>query len=439
PRCMNPPTDHRRFYALDGVRAFAMFLGVFLHASLPYIYVGFPWAVVDTSRSVSLTLLVFVIHAFRMPAFFLIAGFFARMLYQRTGWRSFARHRARRVLLPLMVGWFALYPIMRALWVWGAVAAVPGAVASHASAAVCLALSPQYALQRLSFIHLWFLYYLLVLYVVFLASRAAFVRWIDRTGSRRARIDEAFARVVHSAWLLPALVVPTTVILLPMRGWGVDLPEGSLVPSASHVLFYGAFFAFGWLLHRQPALLLAVSARWWKFVLVAWLANVPQTLLLYAVYALRWPETLGLRVAFFCVYALLAWAGVLALLGVFVRLFDRPWPALRYLADSSYWIYLVHLPVVVLLSIMLRPWAVPWPLKLAVVLGASSPLLLASYHLLVRSSWLGVVLNGRRHPFRGRGPEPTHGRVGAAGTRSPPASVESSAGVARGCRDSFEG
>jgi len=89
---MTQPLRAPRYHALDGVRAFAMLLGVFLHASLPYIHVLFPWAVVDGSRSVSLTLVIYAIHSFRMPAFFLIAGFFARLVFHRAGPGPFLKY-----------------------------------------------------------------------------------------------------------------------------------------------------------------------------------------------------------------------------------------------------------------------------------------------------------------------------------------------------------
>jgi hypothetical protein len=43
-------------------------------------------------------------------------------------------------------------------------------------------------------------------------------------------------------------------------------------------------------------------------------------------------------------------------------------------------------------------------MKALVVLAASVPTLLASYHVLVRSTWVGAILNGRRYPVRHRPP-----------------------------------
>ena len=70
-------------------------------------------------------------------------------------------------------------------------------------------------------------------------------------------------------------------------------------------------------------------------------------------------------------------------------------PTWRYLADASYWLYLIHLPIVVALQVAVShlPW--PWPIKFATILVVALPVMVASYHLLVRYTFIGFVLNGR--------------------------------------------
>ena len=60
--------------------------------------------------------------------------------------------------------------------------------------------------------------------------------------------------------------------------------------------------------------------------------------------------------------------------------------------------YLVHLPIVWLLQAWSLRWPLPWAVKFAFVLIVTATLLLASYHWLVRSTFVGVFLNGRRYP-----------------------------------------
>ena len=55
-----------------------------------------------------------------------------------------------------------------------------------------------------------------------------------------------------------------------------------------------------------------------------------------------------------------------------------------YLADASYWLYLVHFPLMVWTPIVLGPLHAPALAKLALVLLISMSAMLAAYELLVR-------------------------------------------------------
>ena len=92
-----------RLHALDAVRGYALLLGVVLHATAAFLP-DFPMASWKLESSTVASVLYYVIHLFRMSAFYLIAGFFARMVLERRGVKAFVRDRAKRVLLPLVVG-----------------------------------------------------------------------------------------------------------------------------------------------------------------------------------------------------------------------------------------------------------------------------------------------------------------------------------------------
>ena len=95
------PAD--RLHALDAVRAYALLLGVVLHGAAAFLQ-GFPIPIfVDTPSEVGAPVIYYVIHMFRMSAFFLIAGFFARVLVERRGTLAFVKDRAKRVALPLVL------------------------------------------------------------------------------------------------------------------------------------------------------------------------------------------------------------------------------------------------------------------------------------------------------------------------------------------------
>jgi peptidoglycan/LPS O-acetylase OafA/YrhL len=96
-----------------------------------------------------------------------------------------------------------------------------------------------------------------------------------------------------------------------------------------------------------------------------------------------------------------AWAISLGLIGLFSRFCSRPSPLVSWLADASYWMYIVHPPVVMVAQMIVRRWAVPADLKFLVVMALVTPVLLLSYRYGVRSTPIGSLLNGPRRASSG--------------------------------------
>lgn len=73
--------SHTRVHYMDNLRAFAMLLGVFFHAALAYSpTLSQLWLTADANNAAFVDMLAYFSHSFRMPLFFLIAGFFAALL-----------------------------------------------------------------------------------------------------------------------------------------------------------------------------------------------------------------------------------------------------------------------------------------------------------------------------------------------------------------------
>ena len=94
----------------------------------------------------------------------------------------------------------------------------------------------------------------------------------------------------------------------------------------------------------------------------------------------------------------------LAFVGAAVRYLSTPNALTRYLADASYWVYLMHLSTLIFFITLLKPFDWHWSIKLAISVGGSMPILLLTYHWFVRFTWIGAMLNGRRHPRPERQP-----------------------------------
>lgn len=393
-------TSHERLHALDAVRAGALLLGVVFHAGFSFIP-GLPpglWAMVDNSPSTPLAVLLFASHMFRMTLFFVIAGFFARMAFHRRGARGFWTDRASRILVPLIVGWLVLAPTMAGVWIWGLTRTFGGTLPAPPAT---LPPPPAAAFQ---FMHLWFLYYLLVLYALVIAVRTVVVA-MDTQGTVRRVTDAVVGRLVRSGAAALLLPVPLALVLAWTPMWfmwfGIPTPDQSFVPRAASLVGYGTAVAFGWLLQRQVDLLAAWS-RLWPLHLGGAIVATVGCLLMTGIAPPLVPAVPGapVSIGFALAYGIGIWCWSFALIGLAVRFLDQPHTAVRDTADASYWIYLAHMPVVVAMQVLVGklPWH--WSVKFPLVLGVSLVVLFASYRYLVRPTVIGQVLNGRRHPRR---------------------------------------
>ncbi len=392
---MNTQPNAERLHALDAVRSFALLLGVAFHAMLPFIP-GMPpgvWAMVDNSPSTFLGDASFVAHSFRMTLFFFIAGFFGRLLHQRLGTKDFWANRAKRIAVPLVVGWLLLFPAIAFVWHLGLQKVFHGAPPAM----------PDLPKQPGAFplTHLWFLYQLLWLYAGALLVRSALMR-LDRGQVLRGCVN----RVVTAAlrWPAGALVLglPLASVLLSLPGWlpwmGIPTPDQSLLPQLPATVAYGTAFAFGWLVHRAPDALAVLRSRWALHLVLAVASSAVCLVIMKTQPVLALPPQAKLM--FVLSYVASAWAWSFALTGLALRFLSGHRPAVRYVADASYWIYLAHLPLVAALQVWVGDWPLHWALKFPLIVAVSLALLLLSYHFVVRSTLIGEVLNGKRHPRR---------------------------------------
>jgi peptidoglycan/LPS O-acetylase OafA/YrhL len=394
------PASHGRLHALDGLRAVMLLLGLVLHTFVSYqvVSVGAAWPYKDALTTPVADYVVAYIHVFRMPIFFVLAGFFAAMLDLKRGALGMLDNRARRILIPGALALLVLFPLTIGGFAF-ANAAKLGSVQAGWVAVQRAAESPGFwPPDRV--IHLWFLYFLLYFYVLAVAL-AKVATWLP--ASWRTWTTDAFGALLQRPVLrvaLPALLTAAT--LLPMQGrlltyTGFDLYWPGL-------LAYFVFFAFGWLMYRHHAAMAT-------FMRGAWI-QVVASLGLFLVVSITVLPALGnsarqalppgeadllATIVRSLMGGLCAWFTFFGTVGLFLRYLNRESPLLRYLVDASYWVYLVHLPIVITIPGLIAGTGLPVALRIAVVLAGTFVLCFASYALFVRSTFIGQALNGRRY------------------------------------------
>lgn len=351
-----------RYDGLDALRALAMLLGIAFHATWAYVPEIARWYVVeDVATHPGFKALAGVLHAFRMQTFFVLAGFFAHLVLERRGVGGFVRERLHRLGLPLAV----FTPLVLAF-----------DVASRRWSAALGRLSPELVWGtewQWRPLHLWFLEALL-LFVLAAGALAA-------VGLRGHVLARGLTTALRVPAVLLALAAPTALALVHL---GEPKPADSFVPQAATLAHYGPFFLLGWLLWLARDAAPALASRRWLFTPV----GLGLAVWVYTRDVQYEPRGLWLG-------ALATWLLVLGLLGFAFALPPAKRPRLAFAVEASYWVYLVHYPLVVTGQLLLA--TLPWPaaVKYAVVVTASAAVAFASFALVARApavgAWLGVT------------------------------------------------
>jgi len=377
-----------RIHSMDALRASTMMLLVPVHAAtvLSLNGQGGAWA----------KALFWFIHLFRLPLFFAMSGFFLALLLSRKGLSQTARNRTLRIVVPLAIGLVTLVPLMLA--------------ASQATGTVVSAGGPTDGSPltfELSF--LWFLWYLLILDGVAIAAHLLLPRLLRAGG---AAIRTAIARPLLG---IAALAAPTAVALWPQPEW-IALPADSWVPDPALLGYYALFFALGATLSAHRELVAAAGRNAWRWAACALGATIPAAALFALHDSPRYASRPTVHAASLAIYAIATWSSLMALVGLADRYLNRPHPALRYLADSAYWIYLSHLPAMVLLIALLATTSLGTAPQFALATVGSLAASLLTYALFVRYTAIGRVLNGPR-----RRPRPAEPKIDSAPALAGPA------------------
>ncbi len=371
-----------------------------LHAALAYAVIPIPnliWAVRDDSPSHAFDLLCWWTLGISSP-FYLISGFFAVALCESRGLRAFLVNRAQRIAGPFLAAGLTMLPATFFIWVFGWL--ISGQCTMREIARMKFhARGFQQNLYGPA--HLWSLEYLAIMLVVF-SIAVALRRLCARTASPLRRSTGWLDRLLMSPLRPLYLAVPTTFILWAgHRALGLDAMMdrlNSFVPEPFRLLHNAVFFLVGVRLCHLRKQLSSFAAHGWTYLALSVPVFACRAILINddLAHSLEGAPAWALAAS----GALFCWLLTFGFLGLALGVLDRPQPALRYLADSSYWVYLTHLPVVGLLQVNLHPIAAPAALKFGIVLTATMAITLTSYQVAVRYTFLGRWLHGRRERVR---------------------------------------
>jgi hypothetical protein len=232
------------------------------------------------------------------------------------------------------------------------------------------------------FHHLWFLWFLCWLVPIF-AIYAIGASSLNFKGAP----DWLTLSPSRILWLFPLTMIPQLFMGTVIPSFGPDTSIG-LIPQPHLLLYYGIFFGFG-ALYFDSDDNAGRLGRWWFLslplaVFVALPAGIATTFVI--------PDRTVSAIA----QTVYVWAMTFGMIGLFRKFMTTENKTMRYISDSSYWLYVAHLPLVIWGQGLVRDWPISPFIKFLLVCGISTGLLLISYQTLVRYTWLGTLLNGPR-------------------------------------------
>jgi len=376
-----------RFHYMDNLRAIALLLGIFYHAALAYSpFMANIWFTADLKTHPIFDITVHWLHLFRMPVFFIIAGFFACLLIENKGIKSFFTHRIKRVLLPFLI----LFPLLAGLFVhalkWGA--QFPETLPPVFS------LFEQVKNLPPSTMHLWFLWNLFGFSIV-LSLLMIFRRFML-----------TLLTILTNKWVL-LFVLPFLIAPALYSQFAPFPAPDKFTPQLWSYGFYGILFLVGAGLFIKKSVIKQL-APFTNYLLITGIISfaifwylMPPALTIEQV--IKFTKSGSIEVGgtqhFILVLvqsiAVVYWS-LLALIFA-SRYLEHANKVTRYISDASYWVYLIHVPVLLYIQMPLLSLNISIFLKFIIALIVTLTICFTSYHLLVRFSFIGKLLNGTKH------------------------------------------
>jgi glucan biosynthesis protein C len=346
--------EAQRIPALDAYRATMMLLGLVLHSA---VFTA-TYAPIRTNLGEDLLYLIYdFIHTFRMPAFIFVSGFFSALIFTKYGARALIGNRAKRILLPLLIFW----PLVTIAFQLVFALATGGSVVPAEQ-------------NFVEFYHLWFLAYL-----VYLNSIAVLlVKMLPWVFTRPLKILNY--RIGQVALYVIATLL-LAVIPYTLEPDGTLKTASAVAPDNSMIAFYLIIFLLGWLAFQNQSIITNFRKHWYLFLIIGSIGYLAH---------LATSEQLDFdyRVVYFGASLNLSFA----ILGLMQKLITKTNSVASYFSQGSYWIYIVHLPIVLLILTLLEDFEFGMGTRFSLVLTLTTLLSLASYQLLVRHKPIGRFL-----------------------------------------------
>lgn len=376
PAVQSSADSSRRLYYIDWLRVLLIF-GVFLfHAVHPFDAVD--WHIKNDEQSVALSAIMLVLlYPWGLPLFFLIAGAGSKFALQKRTGRHYVNERVWRLLIPFIVGSILLTPLQEYLealnkgtYEGSLVGFVPEMVAERFTGYSLF--SPR-IFGKFGF-HLWFLGFL---FAYSLLALPIFL-WFRREGGRR--FIAWLGNLVDQRGGIFIFIIPLTLTRFLVQ------PFFPVEHDWADFIYTFIFFISGYIVYSDHRFLDAVRRdRWLLFG-----GGVLSLLALFGLFAtgraIEWFTTFTAPWSYLLhfVFSITSWCWAIYVLYLaMVQLnFTNKW--LVYGNETIMPFFLLHQPVIIVVSFFVVQWNAGILVKLPIVVVSSFVITLGLVELLIR-------------------------------------------------------
>jgi glucan biosynthesis protein C len=339
---MNKESNKLRLLFLDNIKVLFSILVIFQHARVTYGGTGWWYYIesvpIDTFSTIFFTTLSSIGGLFQaslMGLFFLLGGYFTPKSYDRKGVRIFWKERILRLGIPVLLYVAIVSPIMA--YSLNAFGLYPWPL-------------PESILGFLTFWGpMWFLVVLLLFTVGY-----TFWRQITKIGAVQRRIPDEFSIPNYSYLVLFAIGLGFITFLLRLIS---PIDQSLLGLPFSFIILYLMMFSVG---------IIAVRYEWIEKMtrkhVKVWVIIIAATFILFFLYAALFVGLdsnlsvfmggFNFHALFFAIVESVICIGMIfVLLKIFYAKFNKQGKILHNLSSSAFYIYLIHPPVLVLVSL----------------------------------------------------------------------------------------
>ena len=346
-----------------------MYLGIILHASVPFL----PWRG-TYEISAGYGLMIGFIHGFRMPLFMIISGFFSAMIMNRGGINKFIDNRLRKIGLPYIIFLPLVTILFIAAFFIGGIFVDWDSVKWTKEAKENLEKD-----QNFDNAHLWFMYFLMIFTFVY-SSIIYFLKKI------KFRINIKYLLILMPLISLFFSIFQTKDFIGPAT-------DTSFLPDWSILGYYFSFYLFGALFFNLKNNGQNWIERLSKIQLIFYLIPIG----IFMIYIFLNEKDFLLQSHIFHILDLIfTWSSILILVLIFHKLLNFSNTKIKYLTDSSYYVYIIHVPVVIFLQGLVSSLEINHFIKFIVIISITTFICMVSYQYFVRNTLIGRLLNGKK-------------------------------------------